>query len=70
MFSILTGHNVHVFNESFTSLDELASQLAGFEALVVIRERTQITEQLLSQLPDLKLISQTGKISHHIDPDA
>ncbi|MCW0470849.1 hypothetical protein OH492_26465 [Vibrio chagasii] len=39
-----------------------------FEALVLIRERTEITESLLSKLPNLKVISQTRKVSNHIDP--
>ncbi|MND70309.1 D-3-phosphoglycerate dehydrogenase [compost metagenome] len=34
---------------------------------MLIRERTQINEDLLSKLPDLKLISQTGKIANHLD---
>jgi D-3-phosphoglycerate dehydrogenase len=37
---------------------------------VLIRERTAIGEELLSRLPRLKLISQTGKGTAHIDTDA
>jgi D-3-phosphoglycerate dehydrogenase len=33
----------------------------------LIRERTEIDEKLLSLLPNLKLISQTGKISNHLN---
>ncbi|HET9226974.1 MAG TPA: D-2-hydroxyacid dehydrogenase family protein, partial [Thermoanaerobaculia bacterium] len=37
------------------------------DALVLIRERTRITDELLERLPRLKLISQTGKGAAHID---
>jgi D-3-phosphoglycerate dehydrogenase len=40
---------------------------ADAEILVLTRERTSITEPLLQRLPSLKLISQTGKISNHLD---
>ena len=66
-FRILQGHDVHVFNETFSKTDDLIDKLKDFEALVLIRERTVITEALLASLPNLKLISQTGKISNHID---
>lgn len=66
-FCLLQGHDVHVFNETFNKTDDLVDKLKDFEALVLIRERTVITEALLANLPNLKLISQTGKISNHID---
>jgi len=37
------------------------------EALVLIRERTLITEALLARLPNLRLIVQTGKRAPHLD---
>lgn len=67
-FDLLKGHEVHVLTQTWTDPSELAARLKDIEALVLIRERTQITDALLSQLPSLKLISQTGKISNHIDP--
>ena len=66
-FNVLQGHDVHVFNESFTNTEDLVTNLKDFDALVLIRERTVISEELLANLPNLKLISQTGKISNHID---
>ena len=36
------------------------------EALVLTRERTVITPELLARLPKLKIISQTGKVSNHL----
>ncbi|PWQ94757.1 D-2-hydroxyacid dehydrogenase family protein [Leucothrix arctica] len=66
-FDLLSGHDVTVFNKTYTNEDELAQKLADVEAVVLIRERTIITDSLLSKLPKLKLISQTGKISNHLD---
>ncbi|WP_434565668.1 D-2-hydroxyacid dehydrogenase family protein [Vibrio chagasii] len=63
----LEDHDVTVFTETYPE-NELALKLDDFEALVLIRERTEITESLLSKLPNLKVISQTGKVSNHIDP--
>src|ERR1700741_3510570 len=66
-FKLLEGHEVIIYNETYTKVDELAEKFKEAEALVLIRERTEITEELLSKLPKLKLISQTGKISNHLD---
>ena len=63
----LQDHDVTVFTETYPE-NELVLKLYDFEALVLIRERTEITESLLSKLPNLKVISQTGKVSNHIDP--
>ncbi|MFT2096962.1 D-2-hydroxyacid dehydrogenase family protein [Marinomonas sp. 2405UD66-6] len=66
-FELLNDHDVHVFNETFLTVDDLVDHLIDFDVLVLIRERTVITAELLSRLPNLKLISQTGKVSNHID---
>lgn len=68
-FHILKEHDVIVLNETIKDPEVLAEKIADVEALVLIRERTEITEALLSKLPNLKLISQTGKISNHINPN-
>ena len=41
--------------------------LSGFEALVANRERTHFTRALFEQLPDLRIIAQTGTHVNHID---
>lgn len=66
-FGKLAGHDVTVFNDSVTDVNELAARFAGAQALVLIRERTRITAELLDKLPDLRMISQTAKVSGHID---
>lgn len=69
-FRLLDGHEVRVFNNSARGLVQLAIRLAPFEAIVLIRERTAINAVLLQKLPNLRLISQTGKVSGHIDVTA
>jgi phosphoglycerate dehydrogenase-like enzyme len=43
------------------------SLLRGFDALVANRERTRFTRELLHQLPDVRVIAQTGNHANHID---
>jgi D-3-phosphoglycerate dehydrogenase len=66
-YKILDGHEVKVFNNSARGAGQLAIRLAPYEALVLIRERTSLPAALLNKLPNLKLISQTGKVSGHVD---
>lgn len=65
-FELLSAHDVTILNEALPE-SELVTKLKDTEVLVLIRERTVITESLLSQLTRLKVISQTGKVSNHID---
>lgn len=69
-FDRLAGHDVTVFHDTLTELDALAERLAGAEALVLIRERTPITDALLERLPSLRAISQTGGGVAHVDLEA
>lgn len=66
-YKILDGHEIKVFNNSTRGLGQLAIRLAPYEALVLIRERTSLPAALLNKLPNLKLISQTGKLAGHVD---
>jgi D-3-phosphoglycerate dehydrogenase len=66
-FKKLNGHAVTVYPDTVKDIDALAERFAKAEALVLIRERTPITEALLDRLPKLRLISQTGGGVAHID---
>ncbi len=66
-FQMLAGHEVKVFNNTVRGLGQLASRLAEVDALVLIRERTRVSSQLLDKCPHLRMISQTGKVGGHID---
>jgi D-3-phosphoglycerate dehydrogenase len=67
-FEKLAGHDVTVFNDHIQDTDALADRLRGFDALVLIRERTEIRTPLLERLPRLRLISQRS-VYPHIDID-
>ena len=66
-YDLLREHEVKVFNNTTKGLGQLAIRLAPFDALVLIRERTTLNRALLNKLPNLKLISQTGKLAGHVD---
>src|SRR3954470_10856538 len=62
----LAGHEVTVFTDHVEDLDVLADRLRTCEALVLIRERTQVRTPLLERLPAVRLISQRS-VYPHID---
>jgi D-3-phosphoglycerate dehydrogenase len=68
-FERLANHEVTVWNDHVQETDVLAERLTGCEALVLIRERTEIREPLLERLPNLQVISQRSAYPH-IDIDA
>ncbi len=65
-FSLLDGLDVKVFNHSARGTGQLAIRLAPFDVLVLIRERTRLDRALLSRLPNLKLLCQTGRFGSHV----
>jgi D-3-phosphoglycerate dehydrogenase len=67
-FKKLAGHDVKVWSDHVQDVDALAERLDDTEALVLIRERTQVRTPLLERLPRLKLISQRS-VYPHIDID-
>jgi D-3-phosphoglycerate dehydrogenase / 2-oxoglutarate reductase len=67
-FAKLKGHDVTIWNDHVQDVDKLVERLKDTEALVLIRERTQIRTPLLERLPRLKLISQRS-VYPHIDID-
>lgn len=68
-FAKLAGHEVTVWNDHLQDTDGLAARLRDTEALVLIRERTQIRAPLLEKLPRLRLISQRS-VYPHVDLEA
>jgi D-3-phosphoglycerate dehydrogenase / 2-oxoglutarate reductase len=65
-FAKLAGHDVTIWNDHVQDVARLAERLQDTEALVLIRERTQVREPLLERLPALRLISQRS-VYPHID---
>ncbi len=66
----LDAYPAKVFTNTVKGIGQLSVRLKDAEVLVLIRERTPITRQLVEKLPKLKLISQTGKAGSHIDVGA
>jgi phosphoglycerate dehydrogenase-like enzyme len=54
----------------FTAPVDSPASLRGFDALIANRERTRFTRALLEQLPDVRIIAQTGTHAHHVDLEA
>ena len=68
-FATLAGHDVEIWTDHVQDVDALADRLRDTEALVLIRERTEIRAPLLQRLPKLRLISQRS-VYPHIDVGA
>jgi D-3-phosphoglycerate dehydrogenase len=68
-FRELAGQNVTIWNDHVQDVDALSDRLRDTEALVLIRERTQIRAPLIERLPKLRLISQRS-VYPHIDVEA
>ena len=66
-FDLLKGLEVKIFQHGAKGQGQLAIRLADFDVLVLIRERTTLNRALISRLPKLKLICQTGRIGTHVD---
>ena len=69
-FAKLEGHDITIFHDTVKDVDTLAERFRDADALVLIRERTAITEELLERLPNLRVISQSGRGTAHIDVEA
>jgi D-3-phosphoglycerate dehydrogenase / 2-oxoglutarate reductase len=65
-FRKLDGHEVEIWNDHVQDVGTLAERLKQTEALVLIRERTQIRAPLIERLDRLRLISQRS-VYPHID---
>lgn len=61
------GLDVQVLGALPEALEARAALLQPAQALLLIRERTRIDAALLERLPQLRLISQTGKVGAHVD---
>ena len=66
----LEPYPAKVYTNTIKGVGQLSVRLKDAEILVLIRERTHITRQLIEKLPKLKMISQTGKIGSHVDVTA
>lgn len=68
--SRLDALNAKVYTNNVKGLGQLSVRLRDADIIVLIRDRTAITRQLIEKLPRLKLIAQTGRVGAHIDVKA
>jgi D-3-phosphoglycerate dehydrogenase len=59
-----------IFSDPFEDEDDAIKQLADFEALLIMRERTPITKNLIDHLKKLKFIITSGLRNKSIDLEA
>ena len=60
-------YDFKIFSEPFSEEEDAINQLKGFEALLIMRERTIITSNLISNLKKLKYIITSGMRNQAID---
>ena len=63
-------YEIKIFSEPFQDEAEALNQLSDFEALLVMRERTPITKNIIENLSKLKLIVTSGLRNKSIDLEA
>ena len=63
-------YEIKVFNEPFENEDDAIDKLKEFEVLLVMRERTKITSNLINSLKKLKYIATSGMRNKAIDLEA
>ncbi|OCW83169.1 2-hydroxyacid dehydrogenase [Pelagibacteraceae bacterium GOM-A3] len=62
--------DIEIFSEPFENEDDAIEKLKEFEALLIMRERTSITSNLIKSLKKLKYISTSGMRNKAIDFEA
>ena len=63
----LEAYSAKVYTNTVKGAGQLSVRLKDADVIVLIRERTQLTRQVIEKLPKLKLIVQTGRIGPHVD---
>ena len=63
-------YEIKIFSEPFVDEADAIEKLAEFEALLIMRERTPITKNLIENLTKLKFIITSGLRNKSIDQDA
>jgi phosphoglycerate dehydrogenase-like enzyme len=59
--------DVTILRERLDTHAKITQKLRGADAILLMRERTWLTDKEFDNLPILKFISQTGRTSKHID---
>jgi phosphoglycerate dehydrogenase-like enzyme len=62
--------DVTVFNDHVADPDALVARLQPFDVIMVMRERTPLSRNVIERLPNLRMIASTGPFNASIDMDA
>lgn len=65
----LAGHEVVAFSDSVTG-DALVERLDGFDAVVLLQQRTALPADVVERLATVRFVSQTGRNTSHLALDA
>ena len=63
----LEAYSAKVYTNTVKGAGQLSVRLKDADVIVLIRERTHLTRQVIEKLPRLKLVVQTGRIGPHVD---
>ncbi|MES2283200.1 MAG: D-2-hydroxyacid dehydrogenase family protein [Pseudomonadota bacterium] len=66
----LDAYPAKVYTNTVKGIGQLSVRLKDADVIVLIRERTQLSRQLIEKLPKLKMIAQTGRVGSHVDVGA
>lgn len=66
----LENYPAKVYTNTVKGIGQLSIRLKDADVIVLVRDRTHVTRQLIDKLPKLKFISQAGRIGSHIDVQA
>ncbi len=64
---ISEANDIQVFEDHLSDPDALVNRLSEFDVVVAMRERTPFPREILSRLPNLKLLVTTGMRNRSID---
>jgi D-3-phosphoglycerate dehydrogenase len=63
----LRGHEVVIHNDTEKDPARLAQRLEGAEAVLLTQQRSRVPRELVEKLGTVKLLSQTGRNTSHVD---
>lgn len=66
----LDAYPAKVYTNTVKGIGQLSVRLKDADVIVLIRERTHMSRQLIEKLPKLKMIAQTGRVGTHVDVSA
>ena len=63
-------YEIKIFSEPFVDEADVLDQLSDFDALLIMRERTPMTKNIIDNLTKLKFIITSGSRNKSIDLEA